>query len=108
MDKFVARANIDHYLGILNGADLSVSDRATVIVLLNAEMDLLSQHTDQLSFAEEKLAKIRVQVDHQKNARDGFADGSQEREMANGRVKEMEAVCALLDQFRRRLLRNAV
>lgn len=108
MGKFIARANIDHYLGILNGADLSVSDRATVIVLLNAEIDLLSQHTDQISFAEDRHARSRVQVDHQKNVRDGFADGSREREMANGRVAEMEAVCALLDQFRRRLLKNAV
>ena len=38
MDSFIARANIDHYIGLLNKDDLSPKTRATVTKLLIEEM----------------------------------------------------------------------
>jgi hypothetical protein len=43
MDRFVAKANIDHYLGLLDSTDLSPHNRSTITKLLVAEEDKLSR-----------------------------------------------------------------
>ena len=46
MDSFVARANIDHYIGLLNDPGLAPENRATVTVLLIQEVDKLRGDLD--------------------------------------------------------------
>ena len=48
MDSFVARANIDHYIGLLNDPGLAPENRATVTVLLIQEVDKLRGDLEQL------------------------------------------------------------
>jgi hypothetical protein len=59
MPDFVCRANIDHYLELLNDPDLSTGKRATVVKLLIGEADKLSYYQDQLNFAESRAASGR-------------------------------------------------
>ncbi len=49
MDRFIARANIDHYFGLLNGTGLVADKRAAVTKML-IEEDKLSHDLEQLEF----------------------------------------------------------
>jgi hypothetical protein len=52
MQWFIARENIDHYLGILNSDVLLAPEKRVVIIkLLTAELDKLSRDPEQLEFA---------------------------------------------------------
>jgi len=46
MDRYIGRANIDHYLSLLNGSDLMPQSRSTITKLLIAEEDKLSHDLD--------------------------------------------------------------
>ncbi len=52
MHRYIARANIDHYLHVLNSTDLTAQNRETVTKLLLGEEDRLSHDLEQLQFAE--------------------------------------------------------
>jgi hypothetical protein len=102
-EDFVYRANIDHYLGLLNDPDLASETRATVVKLLVHEEDKLAYYEGQLTFVESLLADNRDLLNRLENSRDGFADGSKDRERADRSLENVKALHQLLDQFRHRV-----
>jgi hypothetical protein len=103
METFLACANIDHYLSVLNATDLSPQNRATVMKLLVAEEDRLSHDMEQLQFAESRFARSRDRVNHLRKLRDGFADGSADRINAEKVLANFEATLQLTVQFCQRM-----
>lgn len=99
MDKYIACANVDHYLSILNGTDLSPHNRSTVTKLLVEEEDRLGHDLAQLEFAETRAAKCLAQVNHFRNLRGAFAEGSDDRARADRMLANFEAIHELVDQF---------
>ena len=63
-DWSIARANIDHYLGLLNDADLAPEKRTTVTKLLIQEEDNFGHDVEQLRFAEKRAADGRDRLNH--------------------------------------------
>jgi len=98
MYRFVARANIDNYLGLLNGdIMLSGEKRSTIMKLLIAEEDTLSHDLEQLEFAETRVAKGREQVSHARRLRD-TADPAI-RDASERLVVNVECTQQLLEHF---------
>ncbi len=107
MDTFVARANIDHYLGLLDSRDLAPNKRPAIIKLLIEEEDKLSHHLEQLEFAEARFARCIQRMDHLTKLRDGFADGSTDRARAEMVLATFEVSYQLTEQFYRRMRERA-
>ena len=107
MDTFIACANVDHYLSVLNSTDLSPKNRAMVIKLLVAEEDKLSHDLEQLQFAESRLVRSRERVNHLTKLRDGFADGSKDRANAEKVLATFEVTHQLTVQFYQRMRQKA-
>jgi len=103
MHRYVARANIDHYLGILRGATLTMQQRGTTTSLLIAELDKLSNDAEHLAFAESKVAVSRQEVAQAASIRDSLAAGTSQREAAERHLIHLENVHTLLDDFCHRL-----
>lgn len=99
MDFFVARANIDHYLSLLNGGELSDSNRSTITRLLVVEEDKLGHDLEQLEFAESRAARSLDRVRHFRKLRDAFAEGSTDRAYAEGVLANFEATHILLEKY---------
>jgi hypothetical protein len=97
MDSFVARANIDHYITLLNDRDLDPKIRATVIKLLVEEEDGLAYDTEQLEFAETRAAKGRDQLNRVRSKLG--ASAPQHRAQAERLLANFEATQKLLDGF---------
>ncbi|HEV2153939.1 hypothetical protein [Bradyrhizobium sp.] len=76
MHRYVARANIDHYLGILRGATLTMQQRSTTTSLLIAELNKLSNDAEHLAFAESKVAVSRQEVAQAASICDSLAAGT--------------------------------
>ena len=99
MDMFIARANIDHYLSILNSTHLSTANRATIIKMLVAEEDKLAHDLEQLEFAEGRTARCQGRVKHFRVMRDGLVDGSADHAQADRLLALAEETHQLMDQF---------
>lgn len=97
--QYVARANIDHYLDLLNGSGLSARNSGTVTKLLLEEENKLSHDLEQLEFAEVRAAKCRDRVDHFRTLREAFVEGSSDRDQANHMLEKFEAIHGLMEQF---------
>ena len=97
MDRFVARANIDHYLGLLNDPVLPPEKRATVTRLLIQEEDGLAHDIEQLEFAETRAASGRDLLNHVRGKLDLTAP--EHRAQAERLVANFEATQKLLDGF---------
>ena len=102
MHRFVARANVDHYLDLLNG-ELSPQSRSTVMKLLVEEEDKLSHDLEQLGFAEQRALAGRRRVEQIRNLFNGFAPGTSERQQAERLLINFENVQTLLEDFCHRL-----
>jgi hypothetical protein len=102
MNQFVARANIDHYLGLLDGGLLPQS-RSTITKLLIAEEDKLGHGLEQLEFAENRAASGRRRVDRARALFDSFALDTPEREQAGRLLINLENLQTLLEDFCHRL-----
>jgi hypothetical protein len=98
MDSFVARANIDHYLNLLNGGELSDLNRGTVTKLLVVEEDKLGHDLEQLEFAESRTARSRERVNHFRKLRDAFVEGSTDRAHAENVLANFEKTYALMEK----------
>lgn len=98
MEKYIARANIDHSLTILN-ADVILRPelRDTLIRRLVAEEDKLNYDLEQLEFAESRAAKGRQRLSQVRRLRDA-ATGAH-RDLAERLVANVEAIQRLLDSF---------
>ena len=105
MDKFISRANIDHYLSLLNDAGLAPKIRATVTKLLVEEMDKLHGDLEQLEFAEQRAAHGRDRLNHLRSRLDLAPE--QHRAEAERLVANAEAIQHLLEGFCHQL-RNRV
>ena len=73
MDHFVARANIDHYLNLLNNGDVPAGNKSTITRLLIEEENKLGHDREQLEFAETRAARCRARADHQRRLLDSSA-----------------------------------
>lgn len=103
MHGYVARANVDHYLGILSGHDLALQHRSTTMALLIAELDKLSGDVEHLEFAESKVAGSRQQVARAASIRDSFGVGTSQRTDAETYLIHLENIHTVLDDFCHRL-----
>lgn len=103
MHQYVGRANIDHYLGLLNGGDLSPHNRGTITRLLIAEEDKLSHDLEHLEYAERRAASGRERLNYVRNLRATFAFGTPEREQAERLLVNIENLQTMLDDFCHRL-----
>jgi hypothetical protein len=101
MDRFIARANIDHYLDLLSNGSLAPDKRATVIRLLIAEADKLSHDLEHLEFAETRAANGRDRLNDVRCLRDAAHPAN--RAQAERLVANFEAIQQLLDEFCHRL-----
>ena len=97
MYRYIARENIDHYLGLLDDADLSPERRDLVVKLLIEEEDKLSHDLEQLEFAESRAANGRDRLNRLKRNLDSFAEP--ERPMAERLIANFETLQQLLDGF---------
>ena len=95
MDRFVARANIDHYLSLLNDPVLPPEKRATVTKLLIEEEDGLAHDIEQLEFAETRAANGRDQLNRIRCKLD--ISTPEHRAQAERLVASFEATQKLLD-----------
>ena len=107
MDKYIARANIDHFLSVLNSSDLTAQNRRTIMKLLVAEEDRLSHDLEQLQFAEDCVAKSLNRKNHLTNLRDAFADGSTDRTRADAVLATFEETHQLTVHFYQRMREKA-
>jgi hypothetical protein len=99
MHRFVARANVDNYISLLN-ADvlLNPEKRSTIIKLLITEEDKLSHDLEHLEFAQTRAARGRERLKHLRdNATPKLRDNA-ERLVAN-----VEATQQLVEDFCRQL-----
>ncbi|PSO14062.1 hypothetical protein C7G42_33450 [Bradyrhizobium sp. MOS003] len=103
MHRYVARSNIDHYLGLLYAHGLSPHDRSAVTMLLVAEGEKLGFVPEDLEFAELRAASGRVRVTRLKAARDADAFGTPERERADRTVVNVENTQTQLEDICHRL-----
>ncbi|MGC0326238.1 hypothetical protein ABIG06_006867 [Bradyrhizobium sp. USDA 326] len=103
MHRYVARANVDHYIQLLNGSDLAPHDRSTVTKMLITEEDKLSHDLEHLEFAEHRAANGRARVNHVRSLREGFSFGTSEREQADRLLVNIENLQTLLEDFCHRL-----
>jgi two-component system, NarL family, nitrate/nitrite response regulator NarL len=107
MDDFIARANIDHFLGLLNRTDLTPHNRGAITKLLIAEEDKLGRDLESLQFAEARTATSRERVNRFRKLRDSFVEGSSHRAHADGVLTNFEAIQNVMERFCR-LMRETV
>lgn len=105
MYLYIARANIDHYISILNTDGLLTCDSITIIKLLAAEIDKLCDDLDleQIEFVESRTASGRDRVNSVQTLRDSYAVGTVEREQADQLLRHLENVQTLLEYSCRRM-----
>jgi hypothetical protein len=103
MHRFVVRANVDHFIGLLRDRDLSPNDRKQVTRLLIAELDNLAHDLEHLDFAKRKVSEGRYRVSHVRHVRDGHPFGTTEREQAERLLISCENLQTVLEDFCHRL-----
>lgn len=103
MNRYVAHANVDHYLGLLNSGDLTTHNRHIITKLLIAEEDQLSHDLEHLEFAETRAGSGRRRVNHVRNLRESFAFDTAEREQADRLLTNLENLQTMLEDFCHRL-----
>ena len=98
MYRFIARANIDNYLSLLNADVLLSSEKRSMIVsLLIAEEDKLSHDLEQLEFVEIRAARGRERLKQVRRLRDEAEPRI--RDNAEQLVANVEAIQQLLENF---------
>ncbi|QOZ11206.1 hypothetical protein XH96_29505 [Bradyrhizobium sp. CCBAU 51765] len=106
MHRYIAQANVDHYIALLNGADLMPDRRSAITKMLISEEDGLGHDLEQLEFFEHRAAAGRKRVEHVSSLRDGFAFGTQERRQAEELLVNIENLQTLLEDSCHRLRRK--
>lgn len=103
MHQYVARANIDHYLGLLYRHDLSPHNRSVVTMLLVAEGEKLRFDVADLEFAELRAASCHERLMRSKAVRDACLFGTPERVRADSALVNVENVQTQLEDICHRL-----
>jgi hypothetical protein len=101
--QYIARTNVDHYLGLLSDHDLASDKRAVITKLLIEEVHKLSRDLEHFEFAETRAANGRDRVNHTRKLRDSIAFGTPEREQAELVLVEMENLQTVLEDCCHRL-----
>ena len=99
MDRFIARANIDHYLEMLNNHDVSTRNRSMITKLLIEEEDKLGRDLEQLEFAENKAVACRSRADRQRRLLDSFDPGSTDWVQAERLLVNFESLAQFVEGF---------
>ncbi|MGC0326240.1 hypothetical protein ABIG06_006869 [Bradyrhizobium sp. USDA 326] len=103
MHRFVSKANVDHFINLLNGSDLTADQRANITKLLIDELDKLAHDLEHLEFAERKVADGRDQVNRVRDKRNSHPFGTTEREQAERLLASCENLQTTLEDFCHRL-----
>ncbi|WP_164936209.1 MULTISPECIES: hypothetical protein [Bradyrhizobium] len=103
MHRFIARANVDHFIGLLNGSDLTADKRAGLTRLLIAELDKLAHDLEHLEFIEKRAVECRERVNHVRDMRDRHPFGTTDREQAEQLLVSCENLRTVLEDFCHRL-----
>ncbi|MHC2465552.1 hypothetical protein [Bradyrhizobium embrapense] len=107
MDKYIAQANIDHYLGLLKDPDVPGDTRTTITKLLLAEEDKLGHQREQLEFAESRAAACRQRADRQRRLMNAFAPGSTDRMQAERLLVNFDALTQFVEGCCHQMRRKA-
>lgn len=103
MHRFVASANVDHFIGLLTGNDLTPDKRTGITKLLIAELDKLAHDLEHLEFVEKKASEGRNRVSQARDIRDGHPFGTIQREHAERLLVSCENLQTVLEDFCHRL-----
>ncbi|UVO40331.1 hypothetical protein KUL72_04960 [Bradyrhizobium arachidis] len=103
MHRFIAKANVDHFIGLLNDSDLTADKRTNITKLLIAELDKLTHDLEHLEFAETRAAECRDRLHRIRDQRNGHAFGTTEREQAERLLVSCENLQTVLEDFCHRL-----
>lgn len=110
MDQYIARANIDHYLEMLNNHDVAAQNRSMITKLLIEEENKLGRDQEQLEFAENRAAACRNRADRQRRLVDSFDHGSADWVQAERLLVNFESLAQFVEgfcqQMRRRVTEN--
>lgn len=106
MEQFVAQANVDHYLELLNRDDISSNNRSMVSKLLIEEENKLGQGLEQLEFAEIKAAACRNRANRQRHLLDSFDPNSTEWVQAERLLVNFESLAQFVEGFCHQLRRR--
>ena len=99
MDQFMAQANIDHYLELLQDGTRPPNDGSMIHRLSLQEENKLARSQEQLDFVEIRVAKLRQHYDQLSSWRDGFEEASPERAKADAMVEKSKFSLYLLEAY---------
>ncbi len=99
MQGFIARANIDHYLGLLKEQDVPKQTRSMIVKLLIEEENKLGHDLEQLEFVEIRAAACRSRADRQRRFMDTFAPGSRDWVQAERLLVNFESLAQFVEGF---------
>jgi hypothetical protein len=103
MNRFVAQANIDHYLDLLKNCDVPAHNRSTINKLLIEEENKLGRDREQLEFAESRAATCRNRADRQRRLLDSFDPGSSDWVLAERLLVNFESLAQSVEGFCRQM-----
>jgi hypothetical protein len=98
-DRFVTRANIDHFLKALWDDDPPAEKRVVITKLLIEEANKLSHDPEQLQFAEDRVLAGRKRLEHLRNTLNDPRSGPANRSQASRVLATMEETQRLLEEF---------
>ncbi|MDN5003884.1 hypothetical protein ACFQZO_23900 [Bradyrhizobium sp. GCM10027634] len=99
MERFIARANIDHYLELLKDGDVPSPTRSTITTLLIEEEDKLGHDYEQLEFVESRAATCRARADRQRRLMDSFNPDSDDWVQAERVLVNFESLAQFVESY---------
>jgi hypothetical protein len=93
-DSFVARANIDHFLGLLR-VEIVAETRATLNSLLIEELSKLG--SEHVQYVERAVANYRLHIERLVTWRAGLTDGSPEQRSADNMLLDFKMTLKIMD-----------
>lgn len=102
-NSYIARGNIDHFLGLLHNPNVTMESRSMITKLLVTEEDKLGHDLEQLEFAEAKAAACRHSADRQKRLMDSFEPGSEDWVTAERLLVIFESLAQFVEGFCRQM-----
>ncbi len=106
MEKFVAHANVDHYLDLLNNGNVPSHNRSMLNKLLIEEENKLGHDQEQLEFAESRAAACRSRADRQRRLMDSFDASSTEWAQAERLLVNFESLAQFVEGFCQQMRRQ--
>lgn len=107
-DRFVTRANIDHFLKALWDDGLPAEKRAIITKLLIEEQNKLSHDLEQLQFAEDRVLAGRKRLEHLRSKSNDPRSDPAGRSHASRLLATMEETQRLLEEFCEQLRRKVI